>query len=68
MFAAVQGKDRQYIKEGVLASQDGIIVKFTGEQFNQTDLDIWETIVHMAHDRPLGTFCSFTAHGLLRKR
>lgn len=66
LFAAIQGKDRQYIKEGVLASQDGIIVKFTGEQLNQTDLDVWETIVHMARDQPLGTFCSFTAHGLLK--
>lgn len=66
LFAAIQSKDRQYIKEAVLASQDGITVKFTGEQLNQTDLDVWETIVHMARDQPLGTFCSFTAHGLLK--
>lgn len=66
LFAAIQSKDRQYIKEAVLASQDGITVKFTGEQLNQADLDVWETIVHMARDQPLGTFCSFTAHGLLK--
>lgn len=66
LFAAIQSKDRQYIKEAVLASQDGITVKFTGEQLNQTDLDVWETIVHMAREQPLGTFCSFTAHGLLK--
>lgn len=64
LFAAIQSKDRQYIKDTVLASQDGITVKFTGEQLNQTDLDVWETIVHMAREQPLGTFCSFTAYGL----
>lgn len=66
LFAAIQSKDRQFIKEAVLASQDGITVKFTGEQLNQADLDVWETIVHLAREHPLGTFCSFTAHGLLK--
>ncbi len=66
LFAAVQSKDRQFIKEAVLASQDGIVVKYTGEQLNQADLDVWETIVHLAREQPLGTIASFTAHGLLK--
>lgn len=66
LFAAIQSKDRQFIKEAVLASQDGITVKFTGEQLNQADLDVWETIVHLAREHPLGTYCSFTAHGILK--
>ncbi len=66
LFAAIQSKDRQYMKEAILASQDGIVIKYTGEQLNQTDLDVWETIVHLAREQPLGTFCSFTAHGLLK--
>lgn len=66
LFAAIQGKDRQFLKETVLASQDGITVKFTGEQLNQADLDVWETIVHLAREQPLGTAASFTAHGLLK--
>jgi hypothetical protein len=66
LFAAIQSKDRQYMKEALLASQDGIVIKYTGEQLNQSDLDVWETIVHMAREQPLGTFCSFTAHGLLK--
>jgi hypothetical protein len=41
LFAAVQGKDRRFMKEEVLASQNGITVKFTGEQLNQSDLDVW---------------------------
>lgn len=66
LFAAIQSKDRKFMKEAVLASQDGITIKFTGEQLNQTDLDVWETIVHLAREQPLGTVASFTAHGLLK--
>ncbi|MFN9503386.1 MAG: plasmid replication initiator TrfA [Rubrivivax sp.] len=66
LFAAIQSKDRQYLKETVLASQDGITIRYTGEQLNQTDLDVWETIVHLAREQPLGTFCNFTAHSLLK--
>ena len=66
LFAASLSKDRQFLKEAVLASQDGIVIKYTGEQLNQADLDVWETIVHLAREQPLGTACSFTAHGLLR--
>lgn len=66
LFAAIQSKDRQFLKEAVLASQDGITIKFTGEQLNQSDLDVWETIVHLAREQPLGTVASFTAHSLLK--
>ena len=55
LFAAIQSKDRKFMKEVVLASQDGITIKFTGEQLNQADLDVWETIVHLAREQPLGT-------------
>ena len=54
LFAAIQSKDRQYMKETLLASQDGIVIKYTGEQLNQADLDVWETIVHLAREQPLG--------------
>jgi hypothetical protein len=66
LFAAIHSKDRQFFKETVLASQDGIEIRYTGEQLNQADLDVWETIVHLAREQPLGTVASFTAHGLLK--
>lgn len=43
LFAAIQSKDRVFLKEATLASQKGIAVKFTGEQLNQEDLSVWET-------------------------
>lgn len=66
LFAAIQSKDRVFMKETTLTSQKGITVKFTGEQLNQEDLSVWETLAHLARQHPLGHMCEFTAHGLLK--
>ena len=66
LFAAIQSKDRRMIQDEILASQDGITVKYTGIQLNQIDLDVWEAIVHKARDQPLGAHCVFSAHELLK--
>lgn len=66
LFAAIQSKDRVFLKEANLASQKGIAVKFTGEQLNQEDLTVWETLAHLARQHPLGHTCEFAAHGLLK--
>lgn len=66
LFAAIQGKDRQFIKKAVLASPDGITLKFTGEQLNQSDLDVWEALIHLAREQHLGSSCHFTAYEILK--
>jgi hypothetical protein len=66
LFAAIQGKDRSFIKNGVVFSQQGITVKFTGEQLNQEDMTVWLALVDLARQHPLGTECSFTAYGILK--
>lgn len=66
LFAAIQSKDRIFLKESTVASQKGITVKFTGEQLNQEDLSVWETLAHLGRQHPLGHVCEFTAHGLLK--
>jgi len=65
LFAAIQGKGRRYMDRELLASQDGITVRFTGKQLNQADLDVWEQVLHLARTQALGTKCSFTAHSFL---
>jgi len=65
LFSAIQSKDRVDMKDEVLASQEGITISYTGEQLNQEDLTLWETLVHLARDTPLGTFCEFSAHEIL---
>ena len=66
LFSAIQSKDRVFLKGAILASQEGITVKFTGEQLNQEDLTLWETLVHLAKDQPLGNVCEFTAYDILK--
>lgn len=66
LFSAIQSKDRVFLKDVVLASQEGVAVNFTGEQLNQEDLTLWETLVHLAKDEPLGNVCKFTAYDILK--
>lgn len=66
LFSAIQSKNRVFLKGAELFSQQGITVKFTGEQLNQEDLTLWEALVHLAKEHPLGNVCNFTAHGILK--
>ena len=66
LFSAIQSKDRVYIDGKLLSSQAGTTIKFTGQQLNQEDLTLWETLVHMAKAHPLGNVCSFSAHSILK--
>jgi hypothetical protein len=66
LFSAVQSKDRAFLKGATMASQEGITVKFTGEQLNQEDLTLWENLVHLAKEQPLGNVCEFTAYDILK--
>jgi hypothetical protein len=53
-------------KREIIASVDGIEVRFLGVRFNQTDLDVWEMLLHLAREQPLGNRIEFTAHSLLK--
>ena len=66
LFPAISPARRRFLKNEVLASTKGLTVRFTGEQFSQSDLDVWEHAVHLAREQPLGRECSFTAHNFLK--
>jgi len=66
LFAAIQGKEREYFKAQALASRDGIKIKFTGMQLNQSDLDVWEQAADLAQSHPLGNVCHFRFHAFLK--
>jgi hypothetical protein len=66
LFAAIQSKDRIFIKDKTLFSQQGITVKFTGERLNQEDMSVWLTLVDLARENPLGNECDFTAYEILK--
>lgn len=59
---------REYHKtRTVIASVEGYEIRFKGESFNQTDLDLWEMLLHLARLQPLGTEVEFTANSLLQE-
>jgi len=66
LFAAIQGKERRALKREPLATVNGIEIRFTGWQLDQSDLDVWDTIVHLSRLRALGEQVEFTAHSILR--
>lgn len=66
LFAAIQGKTRQYLEEATLVTLSGYEIKFTGKQLDQADLDVWEQAVHLARCSPLGNVCSFRGHAFLK--
>jgi hypothetical protein len=50
----------------IIASVEGFEIRFKGEAFNQTDLDVWEMLLHLARLQPMGEDVRFTAHALLK--
>ena len=54
-------------KRTLIAAVDGYEIRFLGTTFNQTDLDVWETLLHLARLQPLGTKVEFTAGALLKE-
>ena len=66
LFAAVQGKGRRYMREELIAAQQGVEIRYTGAQLDQADLDVWEQTLHLARTQALGSECHFTAHGFLK--
>lgn len=66
LFPAIQGKNRTFLKKVLLPSQKGYVIKYTGEQLDQSDNDVWLQAVHLARCSPLGTICTFTGRGFLK--
>lgn len=54
-------------KRTVIAALDGIEIRFLGTRPNQTDLDVWETLLHAQRLQPLGSRVEFTAHAMLKE-
>jgi len=65
LFAAVQGKTRRYMKGEVVEQGDGMTIKFTGMQLDQSDLDVWETLIHISRHTPKGEKFYFHAGAVL---
>lgn len=67
LFPTLNFKEgRPFLKEKKLVSVEGVEVFFTGEQFDQSDLDVYLELLNIAHESPFGTECHFSAYSLLK--
>lgn len=62
----VSQKREVFKKRELLAAVDGIEVRYMGIRFNQTDLDVWEMLLHLARLQPLGNRVEFASHSFLK--
>ena len=66
LFPALNKQTRRFLKHEHLFSVRGLEVIFTGEQFDQSDLDVYLEILNLARKYPLGTPVRFSAHSILK--
>ena len=66
LFSCVQGKDRRFIKDTLLATVADKEIRFTGEQLNQDDHDLLMQMVFIAQHKPLGSWVMVPAYGMLQ--
>jgi hypothetical protein len=57
---------RRFVKKAPIFAVEGIQVTFTGEEFDQTDLDVLLGIMEIGVYIPLGQKFTFSAHALLK--
>jgi hypothetical protein len=54
-------------KMTLLTSVEGVDIRFKGERFNQTDLDVYEMLLHLAREQPVGNRVEFSVNSLLKE-
>jgi hypothetical protein len=75
-FAAIHSKKRRKLgtqtnpdeePDGdIIASQQGVLIRYAGKQLNQYDADVFFEGLHRARHHPLETECFFTGYGFLK--
>lgn len=50
----------------LVASVDGVEIRYTGQRLDQGDLDTYESVLHTVRLQAMGELCRFKAYGLLK--
>ena len=66
LFGAIKKGARAYLERQEIHAQEGIRIVYTGARLDQGDLDVWETVLHIARVQALGDECQVTAYQLLK--
>jgi hypothetical protein len=65
LFAAISPNNRKQMKRELVLEEYGFEIRFTGLQLDQSDLDLWETMVHISRHTPKGEKFYFKPHQVL---
>lgn len=66
LFGVVRPGRRKFLKNELLASQEGYEVRYTGERLDQGDLDVWQQVVHLCRDELMGTRAPISLYSILK--
>jgi hypothetical protein len=66
LFAAIQAQGRTYCDNEQIASQEGYTITYTGQRLDQTHLDVFEGLMHIARGVHEGNKIRFSAHSFLK--
>lgn len=66
LFSATRKDERPYLERQKIYAQNGITILYSGPRLNQGDLDVWETVLHIARVQMLGNECRVNAYQLLK--
>lgn len=66
LFGAIAKGKRRFMKDEQIAAVEGVEISYTGERLDQGDLDVWESVLHLARSQSLGDECRVTSYALLK--
>ncbi|WP_165395065.1 plasmid replication initiator TrfA [Thiomicrorhabdus indica] len=67
LFAATQGRNRRLCERELIATLEGYEIRYTGIQLTQSDLNLWEALLHLSRANPLGSEALFSAYEILKQ-
>jgi hypothetical protein len=66
LFGAIAKGKRRYLQGELVASVDGIEIRYSGQRLDQGDLDVWVCLLHAVRLQELGSRCRLTAYAMLK--
>jgi hypothetical protein len=66
LFGAVKRGPRRQITREFVATLDGYEIRYTGARLDQSDLDVWEALLHLARQQALGNRVETSERALIK--
>lgn len=66
LFGVVQRGRRKALERAILATWEGVTIRYTGWRLDQGDLDVWLAALHLAREHHLGVRVPVTVNEMLR--